>query len=77
LAISDNSWSWGRRQAQRVAIDKSRIPKLTRPFALQIEGFYGFRAGRSPVKCPYVLDTPDWAAWMSGWREGLERYRGN
>jgi hypothetical protein len=56
-------------------IDKRAAAKVGEAFADLFVGARAFDAGKSPVSCPFVLDTDDWHRWYAGWLHGTERRR--
>lgn len=53
--------------------DARQAAKIGQHVRTMYEGSRAFARGESPVRCPYVLDTPPHAAWLSGWLMALDR----
>jgi hypothetical protein len=67
---------WQAQRVRRQAIDKRRVMVIAKPYQQAVIGGIAFRHGVDPTRCPFVLDTPEWHAWMYGWHEAFERSRG-
>ena len=55
---------WSKR---RKVIDQRQVQKKAKPYGLAHAGAVAYNAGLTPVNCPYVLNTPEWEAWYTGW----------
>ena len=61
------------RARRNVAISKAQIAKAAAPYAWAVLGGRAFHYGEDPTHCPRAMGTPEWAAWMAGWRAMYDR----
>ena len=47
--------------------------KVGKVFDIIVKGGAAFWDGKTPVQCPFILDTPKWRAWMIGWDQAFAR----
>jgi hypothetical protein len=61
---------------RRRMIDAREATKHGKRWGLAFVGGQAFDRGDSPCRCPFELDTNDWACWMAGWRGRYDRHFG-